>query len=129
MSRVVDGPGFRIRYDGEPGYLRAHVYDGTDSLQVSMAIWRMLGEECRAVGVTRLLVLEELHSTVDVADVPRVIQAMVDAGMTTVRIAFVELLDDIQGSEHGEILCLEHGIIVRSFSDEDSARRWLMYGD
>ena len=129
MSRVVDGPGFRIRYDGEPGYLRAHVYDGTDSLQVSMAMWRMLGEECRAVGANRLLVLEELDSTVDLADVAQVIDSMVDAGFRTVRIAFVELLDDIQGSEHGEILCLERGIIIRTFSDEDAARRWLMYGD
>ncbi len=128
-ARVVDGPGFRIRYDGEPGYLRAHVFDGTDSLEVSTAMWRMLGEECRAVGASRMLVLEELRSTVDIADVAQVIESMVSAGLATVRIAFVELLDDIQGSEHGEILCLERGIIIRIFSDEDSARRWLLYGD
>ena len=128
-ERIVTGPGFSIRYSNEPGYLRAHVYDGTDSLQVSMAMWRMLGEECRAVGASRLLVLEELDSTVDLADVAQVIDSMVDAGFRTVRIAFVELLDDIQGSEHGEILCLERGIIIRTFSDEDAARRWLMYGD
>ena len=128
-SRVVDGPGFRIRYDGEPGYPRAHVFDGTDSLEVSTAMWRMLGEECRAVGATRMLVLEELHSTVDVADVPQVIDSMVDAGLAAVRIAFVELLDDIQGSEHGEILCLERGITIRIFSDVDAAHRWLRYGD
>lgn len=128
-SRVVDGPGFRIRYDGEPGYLRAHVYDGTDSLQVSMAMWRMLGEECRAGGAQRLLVLEELDSTVDLADVTQVIDSMVDAGFRAVRVAFVELLEDIQGSEHGEILCLERGIVIRTFSEEDAARRWLVYGD
>jgi len=127
--RVVDGPGFRIRYDGEPGYLRAHVFGGTDSLGVSMAMWGMLGEECRAEGASRLLVLEELHSTVDIADVARVIDSMVDAGLAAVRVAFVELLEDIQGSEHGEILCLERGITIRTFSDEDSARRWLLYGD
>ena len=128
-SRVVGGPGFRIRYDGEPGYLRAHVYDGTDSLQVSMAMWRMLGEECRACGAQRLLVLEELDSTVDLADVAQVIDSMVDAGIRAVRVAFVELLEDIQGSEHGEILCLERGIVIRTFSEEDAARRWLVYGD
>ena len=59
----------------------------------------------------------------------QIIDAMVEAGFIGVRIAFVELLDDIQGSEHGEILCLERGIIIRTFSDEDAARRWLMYGD
>jgi len=128
-SRLVDGPGFRIRYDGEPGYLRAHVYDGTDSLQVSMAMWRMLGEECRAVGASRLLVLEELDSTVDLADVAQVIDSMVDAGFRTVRIAFVELLDDVEGNEHAEIVGLERGFVIRIFTREDPARHWLLYGD
>ena len=128
-SRIVEGPGFKIRYDVEPGYLRAHVYEGTDSLQVSLAMWRMLAEECRAVGAERLLVLEELDSTVGVAEVVQIIDSMVDAGFRMLRTAFVELLDDIQGSEHGEILCLERGIVIRTFSDEDGARRWLLYGD
>lgn len=129
MSRVVDGPGFRIRYDGQPGYLRAHVYDGTDSLQVSMAMWRMLGEECRVRAATRLLVLEELQGTVDAVNSGQIIDAMVEAGFIGVRIAFVELLDDIQGNEVAETLCLERGIITRIFSEENTARRWLLYGD
>ncbi len=129
MSRIVDGPGFRIRYDGQPGYLRAHVYDGTDSLQVSMAMWRMLGEECRVRAATRLLVLEELQGTVDTVNSGQIIDAMVEAGFIGVRIAFVELLDDIQGNEVAETLCLERGIITRIFSEENTARRWLLYGD
>ena len=129
MSRIVDGPGFRIRYDGQPGYLRAHVYDGTDSLQVSMAMWRMLGEECRVRAATRLLVLEELQGTVDAVNSGQIIDAMVEAGFIGVRIAFVELLDDIQGNEVAETLCLERGIITRIFSEENTARRWLLYGD
>lgn len=129
MSRVVDGPGFRIRYDGQPGCLRAHVYDGTDSLQVSMAMWRMLGEECRVRAATRLLVLEELQGTVDTVNSGQIIDAMVEAGFIGVRIAFVELLDDIQGNEVAETLCLERGIITRIFSEENTASRWLLYGD
>ncbi len=129
MSRVVDGPGFRIRFDDEPGYLRAHVFDGTDSLDVSLAMWRMLGEECRVRAATRLLMLEELRATVDTADIDPIINTMIDAGLREVRIAFVELLDDIQGNEVAETLCLERGIIVRIFSEEDTARRWLLYGD
>ena len=129
MSRVVDGPGFRIRYDGQPGYLRAHVYDGTDTLQVSKAMWRILGEECRVRAATRLLVLEELQGTVDAVNSGQIIDAMVEAGFIGVRIAFVELLDDIQGNEVAETLCLERGIITRIFSEENTARRWLLYGD
>ncbi len=127
--RTVDGPGFRIRFELHQGYLRAFVFDGTDSLQVSLAYWRMLADECRAVGATRLLVLEELLSTVDTADIDPLIDVMVEGGMASVRIAFVELLDDIAGSEYGEILCRERGITIRTFSGEDAARRWLLYGD
>lgn len=126
---VVDGPGFKIRYANEQGYLRAHVFGGSDSQAVSMAMWRMLGDECRARGKDRLLVLEELLATVDIGDIGPVIDSMEQAGLALVRIAFVELLDDIEGSEYGEILCRERGITIRTFSAEDDARRWLLYGD
>jgi len=128
-TRVVAGPGFRICFDDEPDYLRAYVFDGTDSLEVSSAMWRMLGDECRATGAQRLLVLEDLLSTVDVPDIRQVVDAMFDAGLAGVRIAFVELRDDIEGSELGESLCLEGGMTIRVVSQEPIARRWLIYGD
>jgi hypothetical protein len=127
-TRVVAGPGFRVCFDDEPGYLRAYVFDGTDSRDVSIAMWRMLADECRRVGAGRLMVLEDLLATVEVAEIEAVIDAMRDAGMGEVRTAFVELRDDIQGSEHGEILCRERGMTVRIFSNEVEARRWLVYG-
>ena len=75
-TRVVNGPGFRICYDDEPDYLRAYVFDGTDSQDVSIAMWRMLAGECHALGASRLLVLEDLLSTVEVAEIEGVIDAM-----------------------------------------------------
>ena len=128
-TRVVDGPGFRICFDDEPDYLRAYVFDGTDSLEVSSAMWRLLGEECRASASSRLLVLEDLLSTVEVPEIGQVVDAMFDAGLADVRIAFVELRDDIEGSELGESMCLERGMVIRIFSQEALARRWLIYGD
>jgi len=126
---VVDGPGFKVRYTNEQGYLRAHVFGGRDSQAVSIAMWRMLGDECRARGADRLLVLEELLETVDTGEIGPIIDAMEQAGLGLVRTAFVELLDDIEGSEYGEILCRERGIVIRTFSGETQARRWLLYGD
>ena len=127
-TRVANGPGFRICFDDEPDYLRAYVFDGTDSLEVSCAMWRMLGEECRAVSAKRLLVLEDLLSTVDVEDLEAVVDVQFEVGLGDVRIAFVELREDIQGSELGETLCLERGMAARTFSNEVEARRWLIYG-
>ena len=127
-TRVDAGPGFRICFDDEPDYLRAYVFDGADSQAVSIAMWQMLAAECEAQQATRLLVLEDLISTVDVPEIEGVIDAMEQAGMARFRCAFVELRDDIQGSELGEIMCRERGITIRIFSQETEARRWLIYG-
>ena len=127
-TRVMAGPGFRVCFDDEPDYLRAYVFDGTDSLAVSTAMWRILGEECRAAKSTRLLVLEDLLSTVDVPEIGQVVDTVIESGLRDVRMAFVELRDDIQGSEIAESLCLERGMSIRIFSEESEARRWLIYG-
>ena len=44
-TRVMAGPGFRVCFDDEPDYLRAYVFDGSDSLEVSSAMWQILGDE------------------------------------------------------------------------------------
>ena len=126
-TRVVHGPGFKVRYDEEPGFLRAHVFDGSDSVDVSKAMWRMLGAECRTVGADRLLVIEDLAASVETADIEMVVDSMLQAGFAGLRTAFVELQDDLQGSEWGEILCRERGMVVRVFSNEEQARRWLLF--
>lgn len=128
-TRITAGPGFRICFDDEPGYLRAFVFDGIDSQSVSIAMWKMIGAECNAVQATRLLVLEDLRSTVEVPEIEAVVDSLFGAGLAHVRMAFVELRDDIQGSELGEIMCRERGINIRIFSSEAVARRWLVYGD
>ena len=127
-TRVVNGPGFKVCYEDEPSYLRAYVFDGTDSVEVSIAMWRMLAAEGAAVGATRMLILEDLVSTVELQDLATVIDAIESAGMGRFRSAFVELRDDIQGSELGEIMLQERGITIRIFSNESEARHWLLYG-
>lgn len=126
---VVPGPGFRICYDQHPDYLRAFVCDGSDSLEVSLAMWRMLAAECEATKATRLLVVEDLQSTVDQAGIELVIDAIATMNVAKLRVAFVELREDIQGAEFGEILCQERGIDGRVFSHEADARHWLVHGD
>ena len=127
-TRVVNGPGFKVCYEDEPSYLRAYVFDGTDSVEVSIAMWRMLASEGAAVGVTRMLILEDLVSTVGLEELAAVIDGIEAAGMGRFRSAFVELRDDIQGSELGEIMLQERGITIRIFSNENEARHWLLYG-
>jgi hypothetical protein len=126
---VVSGPGFRIRYDQHPDYLRGYVFDGTDSQEVSLAMWQLLASECETTGARRLLVVEDLCSSVDPAGTEVVVDFISKLGISLLRVAFVELRDDIEGAEFGEILCMELGINIRVFSHEAEARHWLLYGD
>ena len=128
LPRILEGEGFRIYLSQEAGYLRAQVTNGCDSQAVSVAYWTLLGNLCRETGTTRLLVVETLQDTVELTEIQPVIDAMVASGLQAVRIAFVELLDDLEGSEYGEILCRERGITIRTFNDEQAARHWLLYG-
>lgn len=126
---VVPGPGFRICYDHYPEYLRAYVFDGTDSLDVSIAMWRMMADECESTGAQRLLVVEDLLSTIDNAGMEAVVDVISQLFVSTLRLAFVELRDNIEGAEFGEILCMERGMKARVFSHEAEARYWLIYGE
>jgi len=127
-GQLLQGDGFKVQVDPRSGYLRAHVFDGTDSVQVSIAMWKLLGEQCRHYRAGRLLVLEDLADTVELADIDAVVKAMATFGFADIRIAFVELRDDMPGNEHAEILAADHGIRVMVFSNETAARRWLLYG-
>lgn len=127
-SNVLEGDGFRISLEPNPGYLRAHVTGGEDSLQMSLAVWRLLGNECRMRGVDRLLVVEDLAGKLSPEEVGVMIETLYAEGFPDVRIAFVELAGSLAAGEHGEILALELGFTVQTFNREADARHWLFYG-
>ena len=120
---------FSIEYEMLPGYLRAYVFDGVDSLDLSIRMWTLLGQLCDTYGAQRILVVENLVGEVggEVFDV--LSRVMLDAGFGKRRIAFVELTNDHLGNELGEIICLELGITVMVFTNEAAARSWLLYGE
>ena len=126
---LLQGEGFRIDLQPQPGFLRAHVTGGEDSLAVSLAIWRLLGEECRARGTTHLMVVEELAGTLSLDEVGTMIETLHAEGFPDVRIAFVDLAGSLSVGEHGEILAIERGFAVQAFLHEAEARHWLLYGE
>ena len=127
-SAFLQGKGIRIRLEPNPGYLRAHVAGGEDSLEVSLAVWRLLGNECRLRGATRLLVVEELSGALTHGEVGALVSTLHEEGFPDIRIAFVEMTGNTSPGEHGEILAIELGFTVQAFSREADARHWLMYG-
>ena len=127
-QELLQGDGFSVRLENRGRYLWAHVFGGTDSLAVSLAMWKLLARQCQRFNARGLLVLEDLASTVEPENIAAVIEAMTTFGFADIRIAFVELQGDIEGSERGEILALENDILVHVFGNETEARRWLLYG-
>lgn len=117
-----------MRVQPNATYLRAHVFDGTDSLQVSVAMWKLLAEQCRLHGQSQLLVIEDLAGTVDAAEIDTVVAAMASFGLADIRIAFVDLHEDVRTNEHAEILALEQDITIVVFGQESQAMHWLRYG-
>jgi len=129
IEHSVDGQGFKVHLEQRHGFLRAYVHDGRDSLAVSQAMWSLLADQCRAHGATRLLVVEDLEGTVEPEYIDAVIATMAEVGFGRIRTAFVEMQDDLQGSEMGSIIASERGVQVFVTNDEFVARHWLMYGD
>lgn len=113
--------------DVRDGYLRALVR-GEDSLEVSLAMWRLARAQCERVGAKRLLLVEDLNGNVPVEEAARVVEEIGRLGFADTRIAFVDLRGDPANDEHAETLALEGGLEVHVFTDEVVARLWLLYG-
>ena len=124
LEHVLDtGESFKVRIEPQPGFLRAYVHEGRDSVAVSIAMWKLLAEQCALSRARRL------DATVAREDVSKVIDAMAEFGYANIRVGFVEMQGDLQGSEHGGILLTERGISIHVSNDEFTARHWLMYGE
>jgi hypothetical protein len=125
---LLDGPGFTMRVERCAGYLRAYV-EGDDSLDVSLAMWRMARAQCERARTGRLLLVEDLAGNVPVEQAAQVVDEIARLGFADTRIAFVDLRGDPRNDEQAETLALDGGLEVRVFTDEATARMWLLYGD
>ena len=129
MKRHIDGNGFQIEFETKRNYLRAFVHGGEDSVEVSMAYWRLLGEACRSFAARRLLVVEDLapwHAAEE--DFQRLMEAMRRSGLDQVQVAFTSLQTPIDVNEMGVIVGMEQGMWTRLFSNERDAALWLGVG-
>ena len=122
------GDGFCVATRWNGRYLRAHVFGGTDSLRVSIDVWRHLTAECERRGTRLLLAIEELDGTVPHGDLEALTEAQLACGFDRLRIAFVDLKMDLRTNELSELLLIERDVQVQVFNTEDEALRWLLYG-
>jgi hypothetical protein len=105
-------------------YLYAFVSGGRDSLEISIAYWREIGQECRRFGHKRLLVEEDFPNAISDEDMVRLI-SNVPEELLGVKIAFFDRHVD-HNNLLGEFLAGSRGIIGRVFFNLDDARTWLL---
>ena len=130
VERVLHGEGFDIRWQNRGPYVRALVGNGTDTLEVSIAMWRALDALCRERDIRNLLVVEDLTGTPPPDQMGIVIGEIVESGlMAGVRVAFVDQKGHAQSNEYGQILALEHGLVAGVFAHERQALNWLLYSE
>ena len=129
MKRHIDGDGFQIELETQRNYLRAFVHGGEDSVEVSMAYWRLLGEACRSFAARRLLVVEDLVPwQASESDFERVIEMTRRIGLDQVQVAYTSLQAPLDLNEMGVIVGMEKGMWMRLFSSERDAVLWLGTG-
>lgn len=129
-TEYLHGPGFSIALDERPGFLHALVSGEEDTLAVSIAYWSAIGKVCQQRGARSILVIENLPPFDD----PRpevfeaVTDAMANAGLRGVRVAFVDAREEVQANEYGMLIGAEKGLSIMMFSNESYAERWLRFG-
>ncbi|HEX6614491.1 MAG TPA: hypothetical protein VF022_11555 [Rhodanobacteraceae bacterium] len=120
-----------LRFESRGDYLRAEVSGPGDSLQVSLAYWCEIAQECERRDVRALLVVDLFENEpLEPAEVDQVIEAMRDSYMRCVRVAYCESNSAaVPQAEYGELTAREAGFSVRVFASEHEAELWLRYGE
>jgi hypothetical protein len=124
-------PPYSLAFENAGDYLRVEISGPGDSLEVSLAYWRDIADECERRGARALLAVDLFENEpLEPAEVEQVIEAMRNSYMQNVRVAYCELNSAaVSQAEYGELTAREVGFTVRVFASEHEAELWLRYGE
>ena len=118
-----------MAFEDRPGFLKATVSGPRDSLDISLAYWQAIADECSQRGRAKVLVVEDLGDHVGERDMPALVDRVLAMGFDRIQVAFVvSRLERLAEMEHGEILALERGAHGRVFANVGPAEHWLRHG-
>ncbi len=129
-ARTVRGEGFEVRLRWDREVLIAYVEGPHDSLEISLAYWKLVAAERKQRDAKRVLVVENLLETTEPAVALELFDELAKMGFEGVRIAFVDNVDSHRSiQEHVALLGRERNIIGAVFGDENQALTWLRHGE
>lgn len=117
---------YHLTFEPRPHYLVARVSGEADSVAISLAYWAEVAAECRARGMARVLVIEELKQKPTPFEVFEVASRLREVGMGGIVIAFVDTdLDQLPENLFGETVATNRGLVGKVFNSVADAEAWL----
>ena len=119
---------YHLSVETRKNYLYCHV-EGEDSLETSRAYWREIAGKCNELGLSKVLVEEELEGQLSDQEMFQVCSELSEIGLLGKQIAFVDLhLNHEEGNQFGETIAMHRGINAMIFNKVKEAERWLLAG-
>ena len=119
---------YRLTCETRKNYLFCHV-EGEDSLETSRAYWREIAGKCDELGLSKVLVEEELEGQLTDQEMFQMCSELPEIGLLGKQIAFVDLrLNHDEGNLFGETVAVHRGINAMIFNKVKEAERWLAAG-
>jgi hypothetical protein len=125
-SSSEDSKPYLIKFERRPEYLYAYVNGERDSLEISLAFWREIAEECRRDDARKVLIEEDIEESVSMLEMYQIAAEIPQMGFAGVLIAFVDrYLEQQDLNEFGELVATNRGLRAKVFNNVREAEKWL----
>jgi hypothetical protein len=116
---------YKIAFDPRSDMLCVRVEGIKDSYEISIAYWREIAAQCARLGVSRLLMDEDIPEAVSFSDMYRIASELPEI-FRDIAIAFVDKhAEQSELNEFGELVAQNRGVYGRFFTDTAAAEEWL----
>lgn len=116
---------YRLTFEPREGYLYAYVEGEEDSYDISRAFWLEIAAESKLLGLSDVLVDENIAENASMADVFQLVTEIPSMGFG--RVAFVDrYLDQNEVNAFGELVANNRGMNGKLFNDLAAAEEWLL---
>ncbi|HEX8370811.1 MAG TPA: hypothetical protein VF604_19855 [Pyrinomonadaceae bacterium] len=117
---------YLIGFERRPDYLYAYVGGEHDSLEISLAFWREIAEECRNAPARKVLIEEDIEESVSMLEMYQIAAEIPQMGFANVLVAFVDrFLEQQNLNEFGELVATNRGLRAKVFNNVKEAEKWL----
>ncbi len=116
---------YRLTFEVRPKYLCSYVEGEEDSYEISIAYWQETADEAKRLGLSKVLIEENIVGTGTELDAYRFAADIARMGFS--RVAFVDRqLDHAEVNAFAELVALNRGLNCKIFNDISAAEMWLI---